>query len=59
MKNLKAVIETKSNYNGLNGQELEINSFHGTIVNLSYINEIGEKRSFDVSLSEIKKIKEY
>ena len=56
MKNIYCIIETKSNFNGQNGKQLKVNQFCGTIVNVSYIDETETKRSFDVTLSEIKRI---
>ena len=58
MTNLVAVIETKSNYKGLNGTQVNVKSFHGSLVYVSHIDETGTEIFFDVSLSEIKSIKE-
>lgn len=56
MRNIYCVIETKSNFNGLNGLRLKVKQFCGTIVNVRYIDETETERCFDVTLSEVKRI---
>lgn len=59
MKNLKAKIETKSNYRNLNGQWLVVKQFLGTQVACTIIDEDLVSRTVDFHISEIKEIKEF
>lgn len=54
MKNLKALIKTKSNYKNLNGQWLTVKEFLGSIV--ACIGPDGQ--TIDFALSEIEQIKQ-
>lgn len=54
---MKALVQTKSNYNNLNGTWVNIVQFCGTIVYCEA--EIdGQLKRFDLSLTEIKSIKQ-
>lgn len=58
MKTHKALIKTKSNYRGLNGQWLDVKQFLGTLVACIFKDEEGDERTVDFSLTEIVSIKE-
>lgn len=55
MKNLKALIKTKSNYQNLNGQWLRVKEFIGNIV--ACIGPDGQ--TIDFTLSEIEQIRQH
>jgi hypothetical protein len=57
-KRLIGLVETKSNYQNLNGQWVDILQFIGTVVYCEYTDDEQIKRRFDLSLTEIKSIKE-
>ena len=56
--NLKALVNTGSNYNNLNGTWVTIKQFLGSVVYCEYYCEKREtKVTFDLSLTEIKEIR--
>jgi hypothetical protein len=59
MKNLLATIQTKSNYKGLNGKQVKVIQFLGSIVYCEYYCEDRKENvRADFSLKEITKITE-
>ena len=59
MTNLKAKVNTKSNYRNLNGQWLEVREFLGNLVACIIIDENGQKITADFNLKEIEEIKQF
>ena len=60
MKNLKALVKTKSNYRNLNGKWVTVKQFIGNIVYCGTFCELEQKDvTFDLYLNEIEKIKEF
>jgi hypothetical protein len=57
MKNLKAKVNTKSNYKNLNGQWLEVKEFLGNLVACIIVDENGQRITADFNIREIEEIK--
>lgn len=57
MKNLKAKVNTKSNYKNLNGQWLEVKEFLGNLVACIIVDENGQRITADFNIKEIEEIK--
>ena len=51
---MKAIVKTKSNYKGLNGQWLQVSEISGTRVTcIVYSEELNKMVSVDFSISEV------
>ena len=59
MTNLKAKVNTKSNYKNLNGQWLEVKEFLGTLVACIIVDENGQIVTTDFNIKEIEEIKQF
>ena len=59
MKNLKAKVNTKSNYKNLNGQWLEVKEFLGNLVACIIVSENGQSITTDFNIKEIEEIKQF
>jgi hypothetical protein len=56
---MKALIQTKSNYQNLNGKWIDIIQFCGSIVFCEFIDTNGELKRSDFMLKEIISIKQF